>query len=146
MTIGERLQPTIDAATNERDKAVRRGAYTGFVMSPDAEHAACTAKMTGYSLNVAIAVQVLLGALTTGLGAALSGKSVCIMLRLPLAPRSLASLTRTNPVVVNSHIDPRRRLDARRFVSRPRTWFKRAPVFTAPRQSSQSVPPRGSRF
>ena len=32
--------------------------------------------MTGYSLNVAIAAQVILGALTTGLGAALSGKSV----------------------------------------------------------------------
>ncbi|KAI0296984.1 hypothetical protein B0F90DRAFT_1939095 [Multifurca ochricompacta] len=57
MTISERLQPTIGAATDERDKAVKR------------------AKMTGNSLNVAIGVQVVLGALTTGLGAALSGKS-----------------------------------------------------------------------
>ncbi|KAI0300683.1 hypothetical protein B0F90DRAFT_1722372 [Multifurca ochricompacta] len=56
-TAPERLQPTIDAATDERDKAAKR------------------AKMTGYSINVAIGIQVVLGALTTGLGAALSGKS-----------------------------------------------------------------------
>jgi SMODS and SLOG-associating 2TM effector domain len=53
----------------------------------------CAAKMTGYSLNVAIAVQVLLGALTTGLGAALSGKSVRTMPYFPLSSTGLASLT-----------------------------------------------------
>ncbi|KAH9974921.1 hypothetical protein BGW80DRAFT_1298975 [Lactifluus volemus] len=73
MTIGERLQPTIDAATNERDKAVKR------------------AKMTGYSLNVAIAVQVLLGALTTGLGAALSGKSSSIAISILGGASTLAA-------------------------------------------------------
>ncbi|KAI0300691.1 hypothetical protein B0F90DRAFT_1722417 [Multifurca ochricompacta] len=39
------------------------------------DKAAKRAKMTGYSINVAIGIQVVLGALTTGLGAALSGKS-----------------------------------------------------------------------
>jgi len=38
--------------------------------------ARCTAKWTGLALNVALALQVLLGALTTALGAALSGKNV----------------------------------------------------------------------
>jgi hypothetical protein len=32
--------------------------------------------MTGYALNIAIGLQVLLGALTTGLAAALSGRQV----------------------------------------------------------------------
>ncbi|THH04265.1 hypothetical protein EW146_g10222 [Bondarzewia mesenterica] len=58
MTVGERLQPTIDSAERERDKAAMR------------------AKWTGRTLNGAIGVQVLLGALTTGLGAALTGKQV----------------------------------------------------------------------
>lgn len=35
-----------------------------------------TAKMTGWAQNIALALQVLLGALTTALGAALSGKNV----------------------------------------------------------------------
>ncbi|KAI0247241.1 hypothetical protein BJV78DRAFT_1133658 [Lactifluus subvellereus] len=73
MTIGERLQPTIDAATEERDKAVKR------------------AKMTGYSLNVAIAVQVILGALTTGLGAALSGKSSSVAISILGGASTLAA-------------------------------------------------------
>jgi hypothetical protein len=34
------------------------------------------AKITGYALNIAIGLQVFLGALTTGLAAALSGKQV----------------------------------------------------------------------
>jgi hypothetical protein len=36
------------------------------------------AKMTGYALNIAIGLQVLLGALTTGLAAALSGRQVSL--------------------------------------------------------------------
>jgi hypothetical protein len=35
-----------------------------------------TAAITGWAQNVALALQVLLGALTTALGAALSGKDV----------------------------------------------------------------------
>ncbi|TFY50613.1 hypothetical protein EVG20_g11421, partial [Dentipellis fragilis] len=58
LSVGDRLQPTLDAAEKERARA------------------ALTARMTGYALNIAIGMQVLLGALTTGLGAALTGKSV----------------------------------------------------------------------
>ena len=35
------------------------------------------AKITGWSLNIAIGAQVLLGALTTGVAAATTGKQVC---------------------------------------------------------------------
>ena len=40
-------------------------------------HMCYTAQRTGLAQNIAIALQVLLGALTTALGAALSGKKVC---------------------------------------------------------------------
>ncbi|KAG1776769.1 hypothetical protein EV702DRAFT_312117 [Suillus placidus] len=59
-TIGERLDPSIANAERERAQYVAK------------------ATMTGYALNIAIGLQVLLGALTTGLGAALSGKQVQI--------------------------------------------------------------------
>ncbi|KAI6108734.1 hypothetical protein EDD16DRAFT_1618619 [Pisolithus croceorrhizus] len=52
-TYGERIQPTIDAAEAEKQKAYNR------------------AIMTSYALNIAIGLQVLLGALTTGIAAAL---------------------------------------------------------------------------
>ncbi|KAG6839999.1 hypothetical protein H0H93_004852, partial [Arthromyces matolae] len=48
-TVGERLEPTLLTAISEKDKYVLK------------------AKMTGYALNIAIGLQVLLGALTTGL-------------------------------------------------------------------------------
>ncbi|GLB42735.1 hypothetical protein LshimejAT787_1201840 [Lyophyllum shimeji] len=51
-TVGDRLEPTLLTAIAERDKY------------------AFKAKMTGYALNIAIGLQVLLGALTTGLSAA----------------------------------------------------------------------------
>ncbi|TFL03620.1 hypothetical protein BDV98DRAFT_503983, partial [Pterulicium gracile] len=57
-TIRERVEPTLHLARAERDKYAAR------------------ARMTGYSLNGAIGAQVVLGALTTGLSAALSGKQV----------------------------------------------------------------------
>ncbi|KAG1898490.1 uncharacterized protein F5891DRAFT_1237574, partial [Suillus fuscotomentosus] len=56
--IEERLRPTILKAESERERYANK------------------AKMTGWALNVAIGLQVLLGALTTGLAAALSGKQV----------------------------------------------------------------------
>ncbi|KAG2041151.1 hypothetical protein BDR03DRAFT_1089440 [Suillus americanus] len=59
-TIGERLDPSILNAERER------------------EQYATKAKITGYALNIAIGLQVLLGALTTGVAAALSGKQVSI--------------------------------------------------------------------
>lgn len=52
-TYGERIQPTIDAAEAEKKKAYNR------------------AITTSYALNIAIGLQVLLGALTTGIAAAL---------------------------------------------------------------------------
>lgn len=60
MTVGQRLQPTLDVAIAEKQKYETK------------------ARMTGYALNAAIGLQVLLGSLTTGLSAisATGGKSV----------------------------------------------------------------------
>ncbi|KAF9011667.1 hypothetical protein BDZ89DRAFT_1077542 [Hymenopellis radicata] len=57
-TVGERLQPTLSTAEAEKVKYAFR------------------ARTTGYALNIAIGMQVMLGALTTGISAATSGKSV----------------------------------------------------------------------
>ncbi|KDR68526.1 hypothetical protein GALMADRAFT_256762 [Galerina marginata CBS 339.88] len=60
-TLAQRLQPTLDVAITERDKY------------------AFKAKWTGYALNAAIGLQVLLGSLTTGLSAvATTGKSAAV--------------------------------------------------------------------
>ncbi|KAH9895728.1 hypothetical protein C8Q73DRAFT_643822 [Cubamyces lactineus] len=55
-SVEERLMPTLKAAETERDKA------------------AFKAKVHGWALNIAIGAQVVLGALTTGVAAATSGK------------------------------------------------------------------------
>lgn len=62
MTVGQRLQPTLDVAMAEKQKYETK------------------ARLTGYALNAAIGLQVLLGSLTTGLSAvsATGGKSVRI--------------------------------------------------------------------
>ncbi|KAF9459954.1 hypothetical protein BDZ94DRAFT_1311920 [Collybia nuda] len=60
-TLSERLQPTLDTAHIERDKY------------------AAKAKMTGYSLNAAIGLQVLLGSLTTSLSIVTTGRQTSIM-------------------------------------------------------------------
>ncbi|KIJ08769.1 hypothetical protein PAXINDRAFT_172775 [Paxillus involutus ATCC 200175] len=57
-TVGERLQPTIDAAAIEKAKYSKK------------------ATMTGYALNIAIGAQVLLGAMTTAIGA--TGKQTAV--------------------------------------------------------------------
>ncbi|KAF9492379.1 hypothetical protein BDN71DRAFT_1451572 [Pleurotus eryngii] len=59
-TLGERLQKTIDHANAECEKYAVR------------------AKLTAYALNIAIGMQVLLGALTTAVSAATSGRSTSI--------------------------------------------------------------------
>ncbi|TFK36738.1 hypothetical protein BDQ12DRAFT_633635 [Crucibulum laeve] len=60
-TVGERLQPTLDIAEIEKEKYAMK------------------AKMTGYALNAAIGIQVLLGSLTTGLSAvATTGRQTAI--------------------------------------------------------------------
>ncbi|KAJ7594771.1 hypothetical protein C8J56DRAFT_927635 [Mycena floridula] len=58
--VGERLQPTLDVAIQERQKY------------------ALKAKMTGYTLNAAIGLQVLLGSLTTGLSAITTGRQTSV--------------------------------------------------------------------
>ncbi|KAH7886798.1 hypothetical protein F5I97DRAFT_1052657 [Phlebopus sp. FC_14] len=65
-TVGERLQPTIDAAQTEKNKYAQKGSS-----SP--------AKWTGYALNIAIGLQVLLGAMTTGLSVVTTGRQTSIM-------------------------------------------------------------------
>ncbi|KAF5350884.1 hypothetical protein D9758_010486 [Tetrapyrgos nigripes] len=60
-TYGDRLQPTVDTAEKERLKYENK------------------AKMTGYALNAAIGLQVLLGALTTGLSVVTTGRQTSIM-------------------------------------------------------------------
>ena len=59
-TVGERLDPTLTTAVREKEKY------------------ALNARMTGYTLNAAIGMQVLLGSLTTGLSVVISGRQVCI--------------------------------------------------------------------
>ncbi|KAH9974919.1 hypothetical protein BGW80DRAFT_1169812, partial [Lactifluus volemus] len=59
-TLAERLKPTLDAAIAEKNKSEYR------------------AKWTNMAINVAIGLQVFLGALTTALGAALTGKSTSV--------------------------------------------------------------------
>ncbi|KAK0470655.1 hypothetical protein IW261DRAFT_1406490 [Armillaria novae-zelandiae] len=63
-TVGERLQPTLSTAEAARQKYISK------------------AKMTGWALNIAIGLQVLLGALTTGLSAATSGKQTSIAISI----------------------------------------------------------------
>ncbi|KAJ6482093.1 hypothetical protein C8R47DRAFT_1133895 [Mycena vitilis] len=60
-TVQERLEPTLLMAKAERSKYELK------------------AKMTGYALNIAIGMQVVLGALTTGLSAVTSGRQTSIM-------------------------------------------------------------------
>ncbi|KAF7291532.1 SLATT-fungal domain-containing protein [Mycena kentingensis (nom. inval.)] len=60
-SLEERLRPTIEVAKVERDQCKAK------------------AQLTGYALNGAIGLQVVFGALTTGLSAALSGHKVSIM-------------------------------------------------------------------
>jgi len=57
-SVAERLEPTIIHATSEKDKYAMK------------------AKVTGWALNIAIGLQVLLGALTTGLSAAVKNPSL----------------------------------------------------------------------
>ncbi|KAJ7034665.1 hypothetical protein C8F04DRAFT_1100558 [Mycena alexandri] len=59
-TLGDRILPTLTTAKVERDKFQYK------------------ARLTGYALNIAIGLQVLLGALTTGLSAVTSGRQTSI--------------------------------------------------------------------
>lgn len=73
--MGERLDPTLITAKSERDKYAFKGVCILFsrIVLVLIDH---VAKMTGYALNIAIGLQVLLGALTTGLSVVTTGKQV----------------------------------------------------------------------
>jgi len=60
-SVEERLLPTLEVARNERTKAQRK------------------AMLTGWALNIAIGLQVVIGSLITGLSAVTSGRSTSIM-------------------------------------------------------------------
>lgn len=60
-TVGDRIQPIVDAAEHERAKYAAKATWTG------------------YALNIAIGLQVLLGSLTTGLSAVTVGKETSVM-------------------------------------------------------------------
>ncbi|KJA17324.1 hypothetical protein HYPSUDRAFT_146653 [Hypholoma sublateritium FD-334 SS-4] len=60
-TVGERLDPTLSTAVREKEKH------------------AFSARMTGYTLNIAIGIQVLLGSLTTGLSVVISGRQAQVV-------------------------------------------------------------------
>ena len=74
LSVRDRLQPTVDVAKTEKAKFESK------------------AKMTGYALNVAIGLQVLLGSLTTGLSAvaASSGKQGSTSVQSMLIPDDLS--------------------------------------------------------
>ncbi|KAK7018611.1 carbamoyl-phosphate synth [Favolaschia claudopus] len=59
-TIQERIEPTLEHAKSERIRCELK------------------ARLTGYALNIAIGLQVLFGALTTGVAAATTGRSTSI--------------------------------------------------------------------
>ncbi|KXN91344.1 hypothetical protein AN958_01319 [Leucoagaricus sp. SymC.cos] len=59
-TLGERLDPTLEHAQSERVKFSQK------------------AKATGWTLNIAIGLQVVIGALTTGVSAATTGRQTSI--------------------------------------------------------------------
>ncbi|KAG1834097.1 hypothetical protein EV424DRAFT_1362692 [Suillus variegatus] len=77
-TVGDRLQPTITAAEDERAKYTKKAMWTG------------------YALNIAIGLQVLLASLTTGLSAVAVGKqgSVVIVILGALATLVASYLAR----------------------------------------------------
>ncbi|KAH7886614.1 hypothetical protein F5I97DRAFT_1019734 [Phlebopus sp. FC_14] len=62
LTVGKRLEPTIEVAVREREKYAKKATFTR------------------YALNIATALQVLLGALTTGLSVAVtSGVAISVL-------------------------------------------------------------------
>ena len=70
--------------------------------------------------NIALGLQVLIGALTTALGAALSGKNVRSINPLPRMIHLRSMLD------VCCDLDPRWRVDAHRVVPRAHEGYKRA--------------------
>jgi hypothetical protein len=104
LTIRERLQPTLERAQTERNKYANKARYTG------------------YALNAAIGAQVVLGTLTTGLSAALSGKSVRTTIPAFLLPFHFIWLMGIPVLCADllSHSFPRRNVNRGSILPRPR--------------------------
>ena len=81
-----------------------------------------TALITTWALHIATILQVLIGALTTALGAALSGKNVR---SLPRFVHRDQSLTITEPVI-SRDLHPRRRVDSRSIIHSTLAEYERA--------------------
>jgi|SRR5882762_5242626 len=77
-TVGERLQPTLDNAHIEKAKYERKGRFNLLLLLGGPSiysiftDALSPAMMNGYALNLAIGLQVILGALVTGLSSVVS--------------------------------------------------------------------------
>jgi hypothetical protein len=75
--VGERLQPTVTFAESERSKYASKGAFKFCdVVASTLTGCIRLAKMTGLALNIAIGLQVVIGALITGLAAVTTGRHV----------------------------------------------------------------------
>ncbi len=80
-TVQQRIQKTVDNAQRELTKYTRKGTRRDFLSDPVSNFSdICAllllAQMTGYSLNVAIGLQVVISALITGLSAVTTGRHV----------------------------------------------------------------------
>ncbi|KAG2052369.1 hypothetical protein BDR06DRAFT_1009650 [Suillus hirtellus] len=78
-TIGFRLAPTIANAKIEREQYAAKVRHSSLDVSLFSDNIPFyEARVTGLALNIAIGLQVALGALTTGISASLTGKQVSI--------------------------------------------------------------------
>src|SRR5712671_8077728 len=99
----------------------------------------CIALQTGWMQNIALTLQVLLGALTTALGAALGGKKAR---SIQLAPHH--NVTRlTSMPDVRGDLNPRRGVDTRGVVHGAHEGLERATTVAHPLSGPRSVPARG---
>jgi hypothetical protein len=146
-SVGDQFQTMIKAATVERNKAAQTGElsesdefyYSARIIFVDISALARDlAQWMGRAPNTTIVTQVLIGALATALGAALSGNNV----------RIHSSFLHHNPFLTSSSLDigglhPRRRVDSRGVLLGTRAWFERAPGITSSGEDSQPFPARG---
>jgi hypothetical protein len=94
--------------------------------------------ITSFALHIATGLQILIGALTTALGAALSGKNV----RVPLfsTPQPITDITELD---ISRNLHPRRRIDSCGIIPCTLAEYERAPGITREGGSSQSLPAGG---
>ncbi len=88
-------------------------------------------KLTDWAQNIALGVQVLVGALTTALGAALSGKNVCGMRYIKTCSIPKLVLT-TSMLDICCGLTPWRYIDTGSIVSGAHEGNERATNFETP--------------